>query len=167
MAQGLTGSLLALALLSAGCSPTEPAGQAPPSQQMEGFTMTRTRGGEKVWELSSPRARLRLEGGAVIEKPEIRFFSKGVHATTANADSGVVEAGSNDVRLEGSVVIVAIKEKTRLSTDRLDYSSKDERFRTEDVVLIERPDARVRGRGLVADAALSDITIREQETLLR
>lgn len=167
MAQKLIPALLPLALLAAACSADPQAGGGHPSQEMEGFTMTRTRQGEKVWELSSPRARLRLEGGAVIDKPEIRFFNKGAHATTANAATGIVEAETNDVRLEGDVVIRAIKEKTRLSTDRLNYSSKDERFRTDGVVLIERPDARVRGRGLEADAALSDITIREQETLLR
>jgi LPS export ABC transporter protein LptC len=154
-------------LLAAGCSLDAPIGSGQPSQEMEGFSMTRTRLGERLWELRSPRARLKVEGGAVIESPEILFFRKGRHATTATAARGIVDAKTNDVRLKGSVLIVAHKEKTRLSTDRLDYSTEDEKFRTDGEVLIERPDARVKGRGLEADSALTDITIREQETLLR
>ena len=169
MAQSVRQGLLPLVLLlgTAACGPSDKIVAAEPSQEMEVFTMTRTRKGEKVWELRSPKAHLKLKGGAEIEKPEIRFFSKGAHATTATALKGVVDGITNDVRLAGDVVIVAVKEKTKLSTDSLDYSTKDELFRTEEVVLIERPDARVKGRGLVADAALTDITIRSQETLLR
>ena len=140
---------------------------AEPSQEMEEFTMTHTRKGKRVWELRSPKARLKLTGGAEINKPEIRFFQNGNHTTTANADLAIVEDQTNDVHLEGNVVIVALKEKTKLTTDRLNYSTKDEMFRTEESVLIERPDARIRGVGLVADSALTDITIRSQETLLK
>ena len=129
--------------------------------------MTQTRRGTKVWTLISPRARVLPRGGAVIESPEIRFFRDGVHATTALAREAVVDDASKDVALRGDVVIAAHKEKTRLMTESLNYSSSDERFRTEERVVIERPDARIIGRGIEADAALTDVTIRRQETTLR
>jgi len=159
--------LIGLAALACACS----AGSAPPAgevlQVMEDFTMSQTAEGQHLWQLKARKADISLDGAARITEPELLFYRKGVHASTARARKGTVQTGSNDVALEEDVVIVAHAEKTTLHTTRLDYSTKDRRFRTNEEVLIVRPDARIKGKGMEADEALTDITLYKQETVLK
>lgn len=163
--EGLTACALALAL--AACA----RGEAPPparaSQTMHDFAMTQTAKGARIWALEAPRAVVELDGSASLESPEIRFFRDGRHASTARSRRAVVRGDGKDVALLGDVVITAIRDKTTLRTSRLDYSAETERFRTDEAVVVERPDAVLRGRGLEADAALTDITIYRQRTTIR
>ena len=77
-----------------------------------------------------------------------------------------MESGSQDVILEGDVFIEAHGEKVTLKTQRLEYVAKTDRIRTEEEVIIERPGAVVKGKGMEADSALNDISIFHQETVL-
>ncbi len=157
---------MAAALALAACGREAAAPPAGASQTMTDFTMTQTAKGARIWTLASPRARVNLDGTAALETPEIRFFRDGRHASTARSKKGSVHGDGKDVALVGAVVITAISDKTTLRTERLDYSAKTERFRTEDAVTVVRPDAVLHGRGLEADATLSNITIYHQETVL-
>ena len=155
------------ALLAAACAkevPTPPEGA---SQTMVEFTMTQTTKGARIWSLAAPRARVTLEGAAVLEKPEVKFFRAGKHSSTARSRQASVHGDGKDVALVGDVVIIAPRDKTTLRTQRLDYDTKAERFKTDEAVVVERPDAVLRGRGLEADATLTDITIYHQETKIR
>lgn len=129
--------------------------------------MTQTAKGSRIWTLSAPTARVTMEGTALLASPEIRFFRDGRHASTARSKTATVRGDGKDVSLIGDVVIIAIRDKTTLKTVRLDYSAGTERFRTDEDVVVERPDAVLRGKGLEADAALTDITIYKQETKIR
>lgn len=167
----MTGSrrLIALASLACACA----AGSAPPAgevlQVMEDFTMTQTADGQLLWRLKARNADISIDGAARITEPELLFYRKGAHASTARARKGTVtvQAGVNNVVLEEEVVILAHAEKTTLHTSRLDYSTKDRRFRTREEVLIIRPDARIKGKGMEADEALTDITLYKQKTVLK
>lgn len=155
------------AFFSAACAKDLPPPPEGASQTMIDFTMTQTAKGSRIWTLNSPRARLTLEGAAVLEKPEVKFYRKGQHASTARSRTASVRGDGKDVAMVGDVVIFAPKDNTTLRTEHLNYDSKAERFRTDDAVVVERPDAVLRGRGLEADAALTDITIYKQETRIR
>lgn len=159
--------LAAAAFLASACAKELPPPPEGASQTMIDFTMTQTAKGARIWTLVSPRARVTLEGAAVLEKPEIKFYRKGQHASTARSKTASVRGDGKDVALVGEVVIIAPRDQTTLRTERLDYDSKTERFRTDDAVVVERPDAVLRGRGLETDAALTDITIYKQETRIR
>lgn len=129
--------------------------------------MTQTAKGSRIWTLHAPSARVTMDGAALLESPEIRFYRDGRHASTARSKTAAVRGDGKDVALVGDVVIIAIKDKTTLKTVRLDYSAATERFKTDEDVVVERPDAVLRGKGLEADAALTDITIYRQETKIR
>ena len=146
------------------CAPGAQESSGGPSQRMEDFTMTQTESGRTVWKLSSPRADILAGGDADLDSPEILFFRAGRHTSTARSKKARVFGATRDVRMEGEVVIVGHEEKTTLKTAWLDYSAAAKRFKTEAEVFVESPDAKLRGRGLEADSALSDITIFDQET---
>jgi len=137
-------------------------------QVMHGLTMTQTRKGRKLWKLSSPKAKIQLDGEALLDSPEVLFFREGEkeHSTTARSKTASVEAESQDVHLVGNVVITAHAEETILKTDRLVYHNELEKFRTESEVLVTRPGMRLKGVGMEADAGLTDITIYKQRTVL-
>ena len=158
---------LAAALAVSACARQEPPPAQEASQTMQEFAMTQTAKGSRIWTVSAPRARISLEGAAVLEHPDIRFYRNGRHASTARSRTATVRGDGKDVALVGEVVIIALRDKTTLRTERLDYSAQTERFRTEEAVVVERPDAVLHGRGLEADAALTDITIYRQETRIK
>lgn len=158
---------MAAALALSACSRQEAVPPQEASQVMQDFAMTQTAKGARIWTVSAPRARVSLEGAAVLEHPEIRFYRNGRHASTARSRTATVHGDGKDVALVGTVVIIALRDKTTLRTERLDYSAQTERFRTEVAVVVERPDAVLHGRGLEADAALTDITIYHQETRIK
>lgn len=129
--------------------------------------MTQTAELKNLWQLSAPTALISLDGSASLKKPVIRFYRAGSHASTAHANEARIRAGSNDVKLKGDVIIIAHEEKVTLRTQTIDYLAKQDRMRTEDEVIITRPGAKLRGKGMEADSALNDITIFHQETILQ
>lgn len=166
MAPPLTAAL-AVALGLSACARTRSIGEERPLQTMERFTMTQTEKSSKAWELSAPRADIALSGEARLDRPVIRFFRQGRHASTARALKAFVDGESRDVALEGDVVVEAHEEGSVLRTERLEYDAAKDLLHTDRDVLIDRPGGRLRGRGLEADSALSSITIFKQETVLQ
>ena len=129
--------------------------------------MTQTQSSSTIWRLNAPQASLTMEGDAELTEPEIFFYKAGEHSSTARSRKAKVRGGTHDVVLEGDVVIASLAERTTLRTPRLDYSAAEGLFRTDAEVLVERPGAKLKGRGLQADSALENVTIFRQETILR
>lgn len=159
--------LLAASAASAACRSRGSAAAAQPSQSMEEFTMAQTVDGKRAWRLDARRAVISNAGDALLEKPSVLFYQGGRHASTAVAKKATVNGESQMIVLEEDVVIIGHEEKTTLRTSRLEYSEQDRRFRTDRRVDIERPGGRLRGRGMEGDAALSEITIYKQETVVQ
>ncbi len=153
-----------LLLLTLGCARVGTDSAGGPTQELRDCTMTQTESSRPIWKLKAPRADISMGGNADLQEPEILFFRLGKHTSTARAKRAVVDGATRDVRLEGDVVLVGHEEKAELKTARLDFSGKTRRFRTTEEVFVEQPGAKLHGRGLEADASLSDITIFEQET---
>lgn len=158
--------LAAVLLLSAACSNPVEGTPEEGFQIMEDFTMTQTVDQRPLWKLKSPTARITMEGSARLKKPEIMFFRNGKHASTAHALVARITSGSRDITLEGDVFIEAHEEEISLETQKLYFSAKEDRIRSDVEVIIRRPGAVVRGMGMEADSALNDITIFHQETVL-
>jgi len=164
----LPAALLMLLLAAAGgCRRGAPSGEQRVRQVIEDITMTQTVRGVKLWELRAPEARVALAGAADLVEPEVRFFHEGRHASTARARKASVSGDSKDVALREDVVIVSHRENATLRTEEMQYSAGDQKFRTDLPVRIEGPNSVMRGRGLEADAALSAVTVYNQETILR
>lgn len=137
------------------------------SQVIRGLSMTQTTAGRKAWALQAPSATLSLDGSSRLDRPTMEFYRRGRHASTAQARFADVPGGSQNVRLSGGVVIRSMVEKAVLKTEDMDYLASESRFRTEGAVVVEREGAVLRGRGLSADSALSEIRIRHQETRIQ
>lgn len=161
------GWVLVFIAAAAGCSKETVSPAQEPFQIMHDFTMTQTVERRTLWKLSAPIARIALDGASELDNPVVEFYREGSHASTANADRAAVSPGSTQVHLEGDVVIKAHREKVTLKTEKLDYRADKDRIRTEEDVLIERPGATVRGKGMEADSALNDITIFKQRTVIQ
>lgn len=156
---------LGLTLLgAAACRPSASLPDAETEQVLQGFSMTQTTKGSRRWEMRSPEARVTLRGQSLLATPEIRFFRDDRHVSTAKSRTASMHSQTGAVRLQDDVVIVSVDQKAVLRTQRLDYSPEDQKFRTDEPLTIERPGVRIRGKGLVADAGLSDVTLYHQET---
>jgi LPS export ABC transporter protein LptC len=92
----------------------------------------------------------------------MEFFKLGKIATRLSANSGLVHTDSSDVRLSSSVVVTSLEDNSVLRTDELLYSSKMKKFITDHDVLVRRPGAVLRGRGLEANPDLTEIRIFHQ-----
>ncbi len=137
------------------------------SQVIRDLSMTQTTAGHRSWALRSPSATLSLDGSSRLDRPVMEFYRDGKHASTAEARFADVPSGTQNVSLSGGVVIRSQSEKSVLRTEDMDYSAAEAKFRTDGAVVVEREGAVLRGRGLVADSALSEIRIRHQETRIQ
>ena len=160
--------LLWLGLLGAGgCRPAKPVASEP-VQTMEDFVLDQTVRGAQVWELVARSAVLHEEAGyANLAEPHMRFFRDGRVASRVSALTGKVLVATHDVFLSSSVVLEAIDDRSVLETDAMTYSARRDRFLTDSEVRVQRPDGRLRGRGLVAKPDLSEIRIFNQRAEVR
>jgi LPS export ABC transporter protein LptC len=106
-------------------------------------------------------------GQAQLSLPRMEFYSKRRVVSRVNALSGLVRLDTHDVRLSSSVVLEALEEHAVMRTEELDYSAKRNLFTTEAEVLIERPEGRLRGKGLQAKPDLSEIRIFNQRSVVK
>jgi LPS export ABC transporter protein LptC len=128
--------------------------------------MTQSVQGRTAWALSAPKAHLMSAGSALLSKPRIELYRDGKVTSKAEGDEAIVQEGSQDFMLRGSVRIYSPSEKATLKTDRLRYVAKTARFQTDSTVTIVQPGAVLKGKGLDADSSLSEIRIRQMETKL-
>jgi len=166
--------LLALAAAAGGCALPGVPGPEAVTQVIDDLSMTQTSKGATAWKLTAPFARVSPSGEASLERPEVHFFQSGGPASAAGEQGDsfgksqrALVASSGDVEMIGDVLLRSKSEGSILRTERLRYDSRRKRFSTEEAVTVERPDGTVRGRGMDADSALTDINIYQQETVLR
>ena len=160
-----SGCLLSL-LLAAGtaaCRRGAPAAAPAPRQTLEDFTLRQSRQGNPLWALKSQSAVLREDERVVIlAGPSMEFLKAGRVVSRVRALTGRALTDTHDVRLSGSVVLEAIDDRSVLSTEYLDYSSKAGLFTTDAEITVRRPEGVLHGRGLKATPDLSEISIYNQ-----
>ncbi|MDD5657329.1 MAG: LPS export ABC transporter periplasmic protein LptC [Elusimicrobia bacterium] len=165
----LRGLAAALAVLFAACGCRRAAAPAQSTRQvLEGFTLTQTVRGRKTWQLKARSAVLEEDADrARISEPRMEFYSEDRPVSRVRSLRGTVRLDSHDVRLSSSVVLEALEERSTMRTEQLDYSSKSNLFSTESDVAVERPEGRLRGRGMQAAPDLSEIRIFNQQAVVQ
>jgi len=134
-----------------------------PNSVIEGFKMTETTEGKLVYELSADTA-LVFEDSCRIDvvNPEVHFFNQDQQLfSILVAKSGRVNTKTSDLVARGEVH-VATKDSTFLDTDSLAWRNQEQLVSTDAPVSMRNPKGTVSGVGLVSDAGLKRIEIKNQ-----
>jgi LPS export ABC transporter protein LptC len=158
--------LVACCLLLAGCGKKEQArGQNTvlPSSVIEGFKMTETVEGKLVYELAADTARVFEDSGRIdVVKPEVHFFNKEEQLfSILVSNAGTVNTRTSDLVARGDVHVTT-RDSTFLETDSLAWHNKEQIVTTDAAVSMRNPKGTVSGVGLVSDAGLKRIEVKNQ-----
>lgn len=166
LARTAVAALLAAALLS-GCQGDRPEESGDPSlladQEIDGFTLTQTREGEKLWVLSAVRGLVYDEADRVeLERVRVDYFDDdGTVRSTLNANEGVLKRRTSDMEARGNVVVVA-KDGTRLVTERLTWNERTGKIESDRFVRVTQGEDVFTGIGLEADPDLKNIKVKSE-----
>lgn len=166
MARHYTKAFILLAVLALlGCQSGEPSGEGGspsslPDQEIDGFTLTQTRDGEKVWVLRADRALVFEEAGRV-EMTDFRvdFFKEtGDVRSTLTARNGLLLKRTNDMEAFGNVLLYA-EDGTRLTTERLTWNERTGKIQSDRFVRVVQGRDEFTGVGLEADPDLKNLRV--------
>lgn len=154
-----------LLILLFGCREREEMGVGEgrtPTHIAEGFTLTETVSGERVWALKAEKA-LSYEDENLIRiyGVTLHFYKEGgVHYSTLTSNEGIVNTSTNDMQAFGDVVVIS--EQGRLETSELDWVAKEGKIVTDEKVKITKGETVITGRGLESDPNLERVKIAEE-----
>ena len=135
-----------------------------PLVALEGVTLTHWNElGDKVWLLQAGSA-LQYADVTILEHASVTLFEDAVPISSGSADSVSVNNSSSDFDLEGNITVVSYHDKATLATSQLHWDAKERKIYSDEDVMVARGDLIVRGKGLVAEPDLSQITIYNQVT---
>jgi len=166
LALGATSALLAVGLLS-GCQGDRAEEPGDPSlladQEIDGFTLTQTREGERLWVLSAVRGLVYEETDRVeLETVRVDYFDDdGSVRSTLSANRGVLKRRTSDMEAHGNVIVVA-KDGTRLVTERLTWNERTGKIESDRFVRVTQGDDVFTGVGLEADPDLKNIKVKSE-----
>jgi LPS export ABC transporter protein LptC len=166
----VVGVMMALgvaAALVAGCesrptSHTAPPAAGEPSTVLTGVTLRETFDGRLRWTLKADSSETFTQPNQTIAKNmHVDFFDEaGQRTSTLTADEGVVQRNNNDMTARGNVVVITTKGDT-LTTERLDWSSVQNRVKTDLPFRLGRPDGVLTGVGFESDPDLTHYTTHQ------
>jgi LPS export ABC transporter protein LptC len=160
-------AVLALALAAAACAPASEPPRADRRQTIEGLTLSQSDHGRPGWTLHSRLAVLREDqNDATLEAPIMDFYQDGRVSSHVTSLTGRIATDTHDVHLSSSVVLTSYEDHSVLTTEAMDYSSKDKLFRTDLDVVVHRPEGVAYGRGMEATPDLSEVRIHRQHSVL-
>lgn len=132
---------------------------------MEDFSLSASSRGRPAWSVEARFAFLDEGSQRVfLKEPRLSFFKDGRLFSQAKSKTGAADLSSREVFLSSSVVVDSIEANAKLETESLVYFDKIKKFKTENLVALSRPGAVMRGRGLEANADLSELRIYNQES---
>lgn len=132
-----------------------------PDSEIDGFKLTQTREGEKLWVLSASRA-LVYEEADRVELTRLRvdyFDDEGSVRSTLTASEGLLKRRTNDMEATGHVVVVA-RDGTRLATERLTWNERTGKIESDRFVRVTQGDDVFTGVGIEADPDLKNIRVK-------
>jgi LPS export ABC transporter protein LptC len=167
---GMTGSrplalLLLVFLALCGCQSSEPSEQSEdgsvlPDQEIDGFSLTQTREGQRVWVLKAEQA-LVFEDAGRVEMTSFRvdfFQESGDVRSTLTARNGLLMRRTNDMEAFGNVLLFA-KDGTRLTTERLTWNERTGKIESDRFVRVVQGKDEFTGVGITADPDLKNIRV--------
>ncbi len=132
--------------------------------EAEGIVLSRwSDEGEKIWELKAVSGVQTLRE-ITLSQVGIFLYEEGRVASEGEAEEVRVDNQSSDLLLRGNVRVVSYAEGDELFTSELQWSSRGRKLWTEEEVILKKGGLVTRGRGLVADADLNTIVIKEDVT---
>ena len=132
--------------------------------EAEGIVLSRwSDDGEKIWELKAVSGVQTLRE-ITLSQVGIFLYEEGRVASEGEAEEVRVDNQSSDLLLRGNVRVVSYAEGDELFTSELQWSSRGRKLWTEEEVILKKGGLVTRGRGLVADADLNTIVIKEDVT---
>ena len=136
-----------------------------PSQIIEGFTMIESTSGTRAYALTADSAYLFDEEKRIdVFNPSIDFYDDhGVLYSHLVAKTGSIRTATSDLVARTDVVVLT-RDSTELRTDSLTWLNSARKVITDSWVRIRSADGDIQGRGLVSDARLTKIEIREKVT---
>ncbi|MEO0079042.1 MAG: LPS export ABC transporter periplasmic protein LptC [candidate division WOR-3 bacterium] len=154
--------ILVLCLLAANChdKPAPSSTQALPNQVIEQFTLDETASGQRLYSLTADQAFVFDPARRVdVIRLRVEFYDEDgrVHSVLV-ADQGTIYQNENLVAR--GAVSVRTADSTLLLTDSLTWNNLAQQVQTDAAVEIITPRGRVKGNGLVSDAALTKIEIK-------
>ncbi|MBM3306870.1 MAG: LPS export ABC transporter periplasmic protein LptC [Candidatus Eisenbacteria bacterium] len=166
------GASLVLAFLAAACQHSEPTGRerpaAMPDQEIQGFTLTQTQEGRKVWVLKAREA-LVFEASDRVDASGVRVDFYGSEAelrSTLTAATGVIMRRTNAIEVNGSVVVTAA-DGTVLTTDRLAWDERTGKIRSDRPVRVTKGNDVMTGSGMEADPDLRNLKVKDFKAYVR
>ena len=158
-------AIVALTLLLHGCGSDEGGGSGGSrtlaDQEIDGFTLTQTREGSKVWSISAAHA-LVFNAADRIEMMDLRvdfFDDDGEVRSTLTANEGVLARRTNDMEVRNDVVIYAA-DGTILTTDKLTWTERTGKVETDRPIRVTKGDDVMTGVGMEADPDLKNIKVK-------
>ncbi len=161
--------ILPIILLIAACNDdaqkTAEAQQERPSQIVDNFQMQDTQKGHKRYSLTGRKAFFYdIKRTIVVINPKIVFYDSHKKVTSRLiCDSGVVNTMTNDLMAYRNVVVTT-SDSTVLYTDSLVWINRKAIIETDAAVSIVSPQGTIEGKGLISDADLNRIEIKEKVT---
>ncbi len=161
--------LTAIIMIVAGalsCTKEEPkAGKEVelPTQIVDNIKMEESTTGKKRYYLEGRRAfYYERNSRIVVLEPHIKFLGPDKEFTSeVVCDSGIVYNSTGDLRAYGHVVVTT-QDSTVLKTDTLAWFNRRAQIETDAIVYITSREGTVQGKGLISDADLNKIVIKEK-----
>lgn len=136
-----------------------------PDATIEQVRITETRKGEKLWDVEADKVEVFEDRGIAVFRhvthPVRIVIYNGEETLTALAERAVVDLKTKDLQLIGDVRSES-SQGTKVFTERLNWSTKSQKISTKAAVVIEKEGFRIKGKGMVADAVLEQMTIHER-----
>jgi LPS export ABC transporter protein LptC len=134
-----------------------------PDSEIDGFRLTQTREGDRLWVLSASRALIYEEADRVeLAKLRVDYFDEeGDVRSTLTASEGLLRRRTNDMEARGNVVVVA-QDGTRLVTERLTWNERTGKIESDRFVRVTQGDDVFTGVGLEADPDLKNIRVKSE-----
>ncbi len=150
-------------ILFLGCEESGPKSSSEniPSQIVEGFKLTESVSGKKLYHLQAVKAYLYETSDKIeVNEPKIVFYDENnKEFSTLIAHSGSVNNKTSDL-IARNEVIVQTAESTYLYTDSLVWLNAKQIVTTDAWVKINSKQGNIEGQGLISDAGLKKIEIK-------
>ncbi len=129
---------------------------------MDNFHFTQTGKGKIDWEVKSGKARLfKKENKAVLENVEAVFTTSQGIRLELKGDEGLFNTESHDVfiRKKNHEIKIISSNGYTMTTDSLSWDNKKRVVATDDFVLIEGKDLRIKGKGFRINAVSQELEV--------
>jgi LPS export ABC transporter protein LptC len=134
-----------------------------PDSEIDGFRLTQTREGDRLWVLTASRGLVYEEADRIeLEQLRVDYFDdEGEIRSTLTAKEGLLRRRTNDMEARGSVVVVA-HDGTRLVTERLTWNERTGKIESDRFVRVTQGEDVFTGVGLEADPDLKNIRVKSE-----